>query len=441
MPFSILTARPSSRAFRRVWLALLATLCLGLRAPVLHAAESPPLSQTARSLYDAAKPRLLQIRVVLKAQGNQAGAGSGFVVAGGRIVSNYHVVAQAALEPDKYRLVYSGVDGKEGALKLLAIDVRRDLAVLGFDTPPKTLTAFDWASAVPRQGDRLYSLGNPLDIGFAVVEGTYNGVPPRAFYPQLLFTGAINPGMSGGPVLDRDGRVVGINVAKRTDGELVSFLVPATFAQALAAQSRADRPLKLPAHAEVARQLLAHQQTLVARTLAKPLRQQTHGRWKVPLLDETWARCWGSPDSGKHGALGVERSDCTMDTAIFTGLGNVGGLSLRHEVYDGSELGAWRFAAQYSQSLANERFPSQSTKLTALRCQDGFVAVGKLPLRGIVCARAHKKFAGLYDFSVLAMTVDAPTAGVQGRLDATGVSFASGVALARHYLGGYAWVR
>ena len=401
------------------------------------------LSESAQRLYATSRAHLLQIRIVLKGRENQASAGSGFVVApGGLIVTNYHVISSLALEPDQYRAIYQGADGARGDLTLLAIDVRHDLAVLKIAHGTAPAGGFAWTASAPRQGDRLYSLGNPLDIGFAVVEGTFNGVPPRSFYPQMLFTGALNPGMSGGPVLDASGRLVGVNVAKHLGGELVSFLVPARFAQDLVAAARPDRPLSLPAHAEVTRQLLQHQETLVARTLAAPLPQQTHGRWQVPQLAETYARCWGSTsDTSKKNVLGVERADCTMDTALFTGLGDTGTLSLRYEIYDGSRIGSARFYRQYSASLANEELPPASRQLTAARCHEDFVSQGGLPLRAVICARAHRKFPGLYDFSTLAMALDDPLHGVQGRLDASGVSFANGMKLAQHYLQGFKWAR
>jgi S1-C subfamily serine protease len=48
-----------------------------------------------------------------------------------------------------------------------------------------------------------------------------------------MFTGPINSGMSGGPSVTANGDVAGVNVSKRLDGELVSFLVPARYAQQL----------------------------------------------------------------------------------------------------------------------------------------------------------------------------------------------------------------
>ena len=60
-------------------------------------------------------------------------------------------------------------------------------------------------------------------------------------------------------------------------------------------------------------------------------------------------------------------------------------------------------------------------------------------MRAVVCMSAYRKLPGLYDVAVLTTSVDATTAGVQGRFDAHGVSFQNALLLARHYLQGFAW--
>ncbi|MCL4700147.1 MAG: hypothetical protein KJ023_24295, partial [Burkholderiaceae bacterium] len=60
-----------------------------------------------------------------------------------------------------------------------------------------------------------------------------------------------------------------------------------------------------------------------------------------------------------------------------------------------------------------------------------------LPLRAVMCLRAHKKLPGLVDLSLLVATLDGTTQGVQGRFDAYGFSFANAQKLAAHYLGGF----
>src|SRR5260370_17484180 len=97
-------------------------------------------------------------------------------------------------------------------------------------------------------------MGNPLDLGFTIIEGTYNGLVERSYNDRVHFSGALNPGMSGGPTVNGEGLVVGINVATRRGGQLVSFLVPARFAAALLQSAREHEPAP-DLRAEIARQL------------------------------------------------------------------------------------------------------------------------------------------------------------------------------------------
>jgi serine protease Do len=274
------------------------------------------------------------------------------------------------------------------------------------------------------------------------MEGNFNGLVKRSFYPQIFFGGALSAGMSGGPALDEQGQVIGTNVARRVDGEQVSFLVPAAFAQALLARGRTAAPLKTPAHAEVAAQLQPHQALLTDRFIAQGWKSATHPRYQVPVPPDEFMRCWGSSEPSKTGGMDLERSDCVMDTRIFAGDFGTGALSVRHESYDASRLGALRFAVRHAQSFRNESFIRlRAEHQTAPQCQEGFVDRGGLTLRAVVCLRAYRKLAQLYDVSVLVATLDQADAGVQGRFDAQGVSFANAQRLARHYIDGYAWVK
>jgi hypothetical protein len=408
------------------------------------ALPAPSLSLSARKVYEQARSQLLQIRTVLKGQASQTSVGSGFVVsAQGHIVTNFHVVSEAALKPERHDLVYVTADGREAPLAILQIDVLHDLALLkAGDAASQRFDALVFrpeANALA-QGERIYSLGNPLDVGFAVTEGTYNGLVKRSFYPQIFFGGALSAGMSGGPALDQEGQVIGINVARRIDGEQVSFLVPASFAAALLARGRDAAPLKGSAHALVAAQLQAHQLALTERFIAQGWKPATHPRYRVPVPPDVFMRCWGSSEPSRTGGLDVERSDCVMDTRIFVGEFTTGAISVRHESYDGSKLGTLRFAARYSQSFRNESFNRlRAEHQTAPQCHEDFVDRGGLALRAVVCLRAYKKLPALYDVSVLVATLDQPQAGVQGRFDAQGVSYVNALALTRHYLGAYAW--
>ena len=205
------------------------------------------MSATGERIYANARASLLQIRTIVAAANRQSSIGSGFIVdAGGLAITNYHVVSQYALEPATYQLEYTRPDGSKGALALLAIDVAHDLAVVrvegAADLPRLEFEPRALSGELPR-GERAFAMGTPLDIGFTIVEGTWNGLVERSYNERVHFTAAINPGMSGGPAVTSAGKVAGINVAKRLDGDLVSFLVPAGKAAALLERTRTQPPL------------------------------------------------------------------------------------------------------------------------------------------------------------------------------------------------------
>ncbi len=403
------------------------------------------ITGTGQRIYERTRPLLLQVRTLLKTQDSQASVGSGFLVGDGtRLITNYHVISQFALQPGRFRLVYASVDGHQGALELLAFDVVHDLALLK-PVDPAPLAGRGAVALRPEtdalaRGARIYSLGNPLDVGFAVAEGTYNGPVERSFLPTLFFGGSLSPGMSGGPALDEQGRLVGVNVAARRDGEQVSFLVPAAPVRALLERGRDHAPITSPAWGEVTRQLLGHEAELTQRFIAQPWRSAGHPRYAVPVPQETFMRCWGrgSPQAA-HG-LQFERSDCEMDSRIFVGGALLTGfLTVRHEAYDGSKLGPLRFAQRYSASFRNEFMGVDDRFRTAPRCVERQVDREGLPMKAVICLRAYKKLPGLHDLVVLVATLDSSEVGVQGRFEAYGVSQGSAQQLAQHYLDGYAW--
>ena len=463
--FVIAAARPGLRALALCW-GLVGSVVAApppANAPPPASAAAPtlggdagaeaPLTGAGQRIYERTRPRLLQVRTLLKTQDSQSSVGSGFLIdEQAHLITNYHVISQYALQPDRHRLVYATVDGKQGALELLAFDVVHDLALLRPAQPAAlagrgAVALRPQAEALPR-GARIFSLGNPLDVGFAVAEGSYNGPVERSFLPTLFFGGSLSAGMSGGPALDEQGRLVGVNVAARRDGEQVSFLVPADPVRALIARGRGGTAITAAAWPEVTRQLMQHEAQLAERFIAQPWRNAGHPVYSIPVPQETWMRCWGRSSPQAVRGLQFERSDCEMDSRIFVSAALLTGyITVRHEAYDGSRIGALRFMQRYSASFGNEFVGQDDRWRTAGQCVERSVAAGSapskaaapLPLKAVVCLRAYKKLEGLHDMMVLVATLDGSTSGVQGRLDAQGVSLASAQRLAQHYLDGFAW--
>jgi serine protease Do len=423
------------------------------------------ISGAARQMYEQARSKLLQIRVVAKGRTTQQGVGSGFYVdADGLIVTNFHVISKVALSPDRFQALFLSADGAQGELKLLAFDIRNDLAVLRPTKEAKAPSFFTFRPLTNEvnRGERIFSMGNPLDIGFAVVEGTYNGLIAKSFYPQIFFSGAINPGMSGGPALDEQGRIIGINVAKRLDGEAVAFLVPAAKALALIERSNAmslapsAKPIAEKSEAtapvaaknddknnagylEVTKQLTAHQAELVDRFISEPFKPQIYGAYRLPLPSESFFRCW-SNDQSSAPAFKFERTDCRMESRVNTGQFSTGFMTMRQEVYDARGVNPARYWAIFGEAFRNEGFVAlKNNQRTLSQCQESTIDQNKLILRAVVCLNALKKHPGLYDINILVGSMNENQAGLQARLDATGISYANAQRLMKKYLEGFAW--
>jgi hypothetical protein len=424
-------------------LALLLTLTWGCAAanaqqvpsPAPDAVALPTPSSTAQKLYSAAKADLLQVRSLLKTGRTQSSVGSGFLVGTSNLVlTNYHVVSQFALDPDTYTGEWVDTAGQRGSIELLAVDVLHDLAVVRVNRYGTGYFKLGDKPVTLTQGQYLYSMGNPLDLGFAISEGSFNGVIARSFYEQLMFTGPINAGMSGGPSVTVDGAVAGINVSKRLDGELVSFLVPARYAQELLKKVEPDAKPPKDFTAIVAQQLLVHQKAMIDQLLAKPLTAKAMGPYSVPVRESEQMRCWGR--SNDRDSFSVEVTNCQMESSLFvSGSLQTGQVQIQHQYMKSTGLDEVRFAVLSSNSFRNEDFGNYKDKrLTGPTCTEQFVKNGNLPLRAVMCVRAYRKFDGLYDFALLTSSTDEGKMNLQSRLDARGVSYENGLRASRAFL-------
>jgi len=397
----------------------------------------PQPSSNAQKLYEAAKADLLQIRVLLKDGRTQASVGSGFLIGQSNlVVTNYHVISQLVMYEGKYVGEFVDTNKQHGALKLVAVDVLHDLAVLKVDKTGTGFFKLDDSLPTLSQGEYLYSLGNPLDLGFAISEGTYNGVVRRSFYDQYLFTGAINAGMSGGPNITANGEVSGVNVSKRIDGELVSFLVPAKYIRTLLTRAKTQIDVAQTFKKNVAKQLLQHQNLIVDKILSEPLQIRDLGHYQVPVRESEQLRCWGSVMNKPKAHFDQSDIRCSMEHAIFiSGYLQVSDVSISHQYTKATKMGRLRFSRLQSESFANERFGrAKSRYVTTPECQESFVENASLPLRAVLCVKAYRQFEGLYDFSLLTVSADQDLASVESRFDFRTVSYENGLKITKRFL-------
>ncbi|MBX3374604.1 MAG: trypsin-like peptidase domain-containing protein [Phycisphaeraceae bacterium] len=163
-------------------------------------------------------------------------SGSGVILStDGEIVTNWHVIDKAVT----VRCLLS--DGRAYEADIVGADQSTDLALLRLrlpaEAPPVPTAAFGDSSRLA-EGDFVMAMGAPWglnrSVSIGIVSCTRRFLPAASEYSLWLQTdAAINPGNSGGPLVDTDGRIIGVNARGMTAGDGVGFAIPATTVQEL----------------------------------------------------------------------------------------------------------------------------------------------------------------------------------------------------------------
>jgi serine protease Do len=150
-------------------------------------------------------------------QQRMQGTGSGFIIdASGIILTNHHVVRDAV------DVTVNLLDGREFHAQVIGADPSTDVAVIRVDAGNQTLPVSELGdSDVLKVGDWVIALGNPLGLNFTATAGIVSAKnrsiqildEENSLEAFIQTDAAINPGNSGGPLVDLNGRVIGINTA------------------------------------------------------------------------------------------------------------------------------------------------------------------------------------------------------------------------------------
>jgi len=296
----------NSKIFNKIFFTFLALLISKL---CLNPAYAQPGSIDFSKEYD----RVFQIRTISNNADSKASIGSGFQVsADGLIITNYHVVSQYITSPDSFTVQYAAQDGSTGELELLDFDIISDLALLKH--PDSSPQYFPLATITPERGAMSYALGNPGDWGMVMVPGPTNGYVEHMYEKQVLFSGSLNSGMSGGPSLNSDREIVGVNVA--TAGSQLSFLVPVEKVRKLLARNTKIEVEEY--NAEIAKQITAWQRPRLQELIDMPWdKDQLFGRNLIGEIRKDF-QCWGSSNDDKpERTIDYAGRSCSAGDSIY----------------------------------------------------------------------------------------------------------------------------
>jgi len=205
------------------------------------------------------------VHIAVRGDGRRGGAGSGVVLThDGILLTNSHVVTGAR------SIDVTFPDGRHSAARLLGEDQDTDLAVLRTDENSAAVPAQLHDSKAVKPGQLAIAIGNPLGFEQTVTAGVVSAIGRslRASNGRLIddviqTDAALNPGNSGGPLVDSRGRVIGINTAMITGAQGICFSVASNTALLVLTQ--------ILSHGRVRRAAIGihGQQTVIPRHIAR----------------------------------------------------------------------------------------------------------------------------------------------------------------------------
>lgn len=216
---------PSSEAFvvENVWHCLRCNsrvrtpplLVLFVLLSVLLSAQD---SELGRTIYAKCAKSVF----MLYAQGDSGefvAQGSGFWVAGKKIVTNAHVANAGKM--------YVDVGSARFPATIQSVDAYNDLAILKVDVEI-TATPLTLAELPPAPGETIFAIGNPHGLERSISQGVISGQREIEGRELLQITAPISHGSSGGPIVDPKGQVIGVAVGFLESGQSLNFAVPAS---------------------------------------------------------------------------------------------------------------------------------------------------------------------------------------------------------------------
>ena len=178
------------------------------------------ISSFAERAYKRTQPSVVYIRI-LDEDHDKIGGGSGFFVGDGRMIAtNFHVIE------DAFDIRIDTSNETFFQIRNACIDPENDIALLESPEVGKPLTL---SMRTYKHGEDIVAIGNPQDLVGSTTKGIVSAIRNNAYQIDA----AVSPGSSGGPIMDKQGNVIGVVRGSRTDGQNLNFAIQAQYVQAL----------------------------------------------------------------------------------------------------------------------------------------------------------------------------------------------------------------
>ena len=409
---------------------------------LINGEEAWALTDKAQNIFEHNHHAVYQIQVIDINSHEKSVIGSGFQISeDGLFATNYHVIRDVVDKPNFYRIEYHREGRREGSLVVQVIDVAHDLAILKATKPGENPLSL--GSSKMDQGAHVYAMGNPLDVGMVIIQGTYNGLVGDAPYQQILLSASLNSGMSGGPAFDPMGNVVGVNVSIR--GNALSYLVPVEHLIKLEKEFReAGRQENWTE--TIQNQILQRFDHMISKTLETEWSYENYGSLKVPQnILSPIIKCWGKSrqeDPQKSHFYFYGYKWCESDKRIYLSSKlSTGGISYAFFWLESESLSPLEFYKQFTKAYSQSGFypPANENEVTGFNCQNHFVNIANRHWKSAYCVRRYKKYPKLHDvFLSFAILGDSPRKHVI-QIGLSGSNETLARRFFRKFLGGLQW--
>ena len=203
------------RQIPQPWLALIILLAV---APSAAAQTEEPLPDLIKRVK-----RAVVVVTTYDCRGNPLLRGNGFFIESNRFITNRHVLGGACQAQIKT------FDGRTYPVEgVVAADERRDLILLQVSAPSSQTATLAVEKSMPRVGEEIIVVSNPRGSSWSVSRGATSSIWDFQGIGEVIqFEASISPGCSGGPLVNRQGRVVGVVVMQVSSSDELNFAVPA----------------------------------------------------------------------------------------------------------------------------------------------------------------------------------------------------------------------